>query len=105
MANDISSINSSRAQQSGERSASSMKKDRSESGTSSAPASSSGSDKVSLTDTAARLQALEAQLTQQSEVDNAKVDEVQTAIANGEYKVNPKSVADKMLNFESSFQG
>lgn len=105
MANDISSINSSRAQQSGERSVGSLKKDQGgSSGSASTSTTSSGSDKVSLTDTAARLKALEQQLTQQSDIDNSKVEEVQNAMSNGEYKVDPKRVADKMLNFEASLK-
>lgn len=101
MANDISGINSSRSQQAGERNVSGAKKESTDS-TSSAPASSS-SDKVSLTDTAARLKALEHQLAQQPEIDDKRVSNVQDAISNGNYKVDPERVADKMMNFEASF--
>lgn len=104
MANDISGINSSRTQQSGDRNANHVKKDTNDSASTSVPVASGNSDKVSLTDTAARLKALEQQLTQQPEVDTAKVDEIQNSLSSGGYKVNPERVADKMLAFESSFQ-
>ncbi len=100
MANDISGINSSRSQQAGERSVTGAKKEST--GSSSSP-TSSGSDKVSLTDTAARLKALEHQLTQQPEIDNKRVSSMQNAISNGDYKVDPERIADKMINFEASF--
>lgn len=101
MANDISGIDSSRTQQAGERNVSGAKKE-STSSTSSSP-TSSGADKISLTDTAARLKALEHQLTKQSEIDDNRVSNVQEAISNGNYKVDPERVADKMISFEASF--
>ena len=103
MANDISGINSSRTQQSGDRGLGQVKKDTNDSASSSS-SSSGSSDKVSLTDTAERLQALEQQLAQQPEIDKSKVGEVQSAMSSGGYKVNPERVADKMLAFESAFQ-
>lgn len=105
MANDISGINSSRTQQSGDRGLGNVKKDSKDSPSSSTSSgSASSADKVSLTDTAERLQALEQQLAQQPEVNKGKVGEVQSAMSNGDYKVNPERVADKMLAFESAFQ-
>ncbi|MDH5407727.1 MAG: flagellar biosynthesis anti-sigma factor FlgM [Gammaproteobacteria bacterium] len=106
MANDISGINSSRTQQSGDRGLGNVKKDTKDSASSSmtSSGSASGADKVSLTDTAERLQALEQQLAQQPEINKGKVDEVQNAMSSGSYKVNPERVADKMLAFESAFQ-
>jgi len=101
MANDISGINSSRSQQAGERSISGSKKESS--GSNSSSAASSSADRVSLTDTAERLKALEHQLTMQPEIDKARVSDVQNAISNGNYKVDPERVADKMMNFEASF--
>jgi len=100
MANDISGINSSRTQQAGERSVAGAKK---ESQGSSSSATSSSADKVSLTDTAARLKALEHQLSQQPEVDSKRVSSMQDAISNGDYKIDPERIADKMMDFEASF--
>lgn len=103
MANDISGINSSRSQQTGERNAVSAKKESSDSSKGASSHSSSGRDKVSLTDTAERLKALEHQLTLQPEIDRSRVNNVQDAISTGDYKVDPERVADKMMNFEASF--
>ncbi|MDH5444960.1 MAG: flagellar biosynthesis anti-sigma factor FlgM [Gammaproteobacteria bacterium] len=104
MANDITGINSSRSQQTSDRSVSSKKSDTSDtSSRSSDSKSSSGSDKVSLTDTAARLKALEQSLANQPEIDKERVSDVQNAINQGKYKVDAGRVADKMMNFEASF--
>ena len=104
MANDISGINSSRSQQTGGRSVENKKSDTSDS--SSKPAvstESAGSDKVSLTDTAARLKALEQSLARQPDIDRERISDVQNAITKGKYKVDPERVADKMMSFEASF--
>lgn len=101
MANDISGINSSRSQQTSERAISSEKKNSNSSTSSSS--TSPNADKVSLTDTAARLKALEHQLSQQPEIDDQRVSDVQKAVSSGDYKVDPQRVADKMMNFEASF--
>lgn len=103
MANDISGINSPRTQQSSERNVTNAKKESGDSSKAASSRSSSGSDKLSLTDTAERLKALEYQLAQQPEVDRNRVSSVQDAISSGEYKVDPERVADKMINFEASF--
>lgn len=103
MANDITSLGRS-TQQSGDRQVQSLQRDSARPGNSrSDSSSSSSSDKVSLTSTAAKLKELEQQLATQPDVDMRKVSEVQTAIANGNYDVNPESIADKMMNFEENF--
>ena len=101
MANDISGINSSQSQQTGGRNVSGTKKESTSSAFSTS--ASPGADKISLTDTAARLKALEHQLAQQPEIDNSLVNNVQDAISNGSYKVDPERVANKMMDFEASF--
>ncbi len=60
-------------------------------------------DKVTLTDTAAKLKSLESELSSQPVVDNNKVKNVQTSIQSGTYKMDPERIADKMINFESAF--
>ena len=104
MANDITGINSSRSQQAGDRTAVGAKKDSSDSSQSSSSTSSPSRDKLSLTDTAGRLKALEHQLAQQPEINKTRVDEVQNKLSNGDYEVNPERVADKMMAFESAIQ-
>lgn len=57
-------------------------------------------DRFSLTDQAAQIQALENQVSGLPVVDAKRVTEVQQATATGELRINPKSVADKLLKFE-----
>ena len=59
------------------------------------------SDRVSLTEQAAQLQALEGQIANLPVVDTQRVREVQHAIATGNLRIDPAAIADKMLNFES----
>ena len=104
MPNDITSLGQNRAQQSADRQVQGMKRDSARPGGSDSSSDSGAqSDKVSLTSTAARLKALEQGLATQPDVDMRKVSEVQTAIANGSYNINPENIADKMMNFEENF--
>ena len=64
--------------------------------------SSSGpGQEVSLTDTAARLQRLEAQIANQPVVDTQRVESVKKAIADGSFNVDAKRIAEKLADFES----
>ncbi len=58
-------------------------------------------DTVSLTDTAARLKELEMGLANQPVVDTQRVQSVQSAINDGTFEVDPDSVAEKMIDFET----
>lgn len=60
-------------------------------------------DQVTLTETAAKLQKLEKQLSNLPVVDQERVDRLQKAIASGEYKVDPAKTAEKLVQFESAF--
>ena len=62
----------------------------------------SGSDKVSLTGDASRLQELERQLQSQPVVDSQRVDAVRSAVENGTFEVNPERIADKMMSLEQA---
>lgn len=66
---------------------------------------SSTTDSISLTDTAARLQRLESTISELPVVDSQRVEELRSAIANGEYEVNAGNIADKMLSFEAELNG
>lgn len=105
MANDITSINSSKTQQTSSRQtqrtsdAASGTSTRSENSNSNAAA-----DKVSLTSTAARLKDIEQRLANQTGVDEKRVNAMRTAIDSGRYEVDADRVADKMLNFENSLR-
>ncbi len=67
--------------------------------------SSNVTDSVSLTDTAARLQKLENTIAELPVVDAQKVEDIRSAIANGEYEVNPGRIADKMMSFDAELNG
>lgn len=64
--------------------------------------SSSGpAREVSLTDTAAKLRQLEAQIANQPVVDTQRVESVKKAIADGSFKVDSNRIVEKMAEFES----
>lgn len=66
-----------------------------------ARASSGGSDEVKLSNQAAQLQALEAEIANLPVVDPQRVQDVQRTIATGSFQIEPIQVADKMLTFEA----
>ncbi len=57
-------------------------------------------DAVSLTEDAALLRALDEQIAATPAVNAARVEEVRTALANGEYRVDPERIAEKLLAAE-----
>ena len=61
---------------------------------------SAGSETVSLTDTAAKLQKLTQELESQPVVDADRVDAIKSSIDNGTYEVDPERIAEKMVAFE-----
>lgn len=60
-------------------------------------------DTVSLTSGAQLLERLEKSLESLPAVDAQRVDEVRTAIENGDYEINPQAIADAMLRLEQAF--
>jgi negative regulator of flagellin synthesis FlgM len=62
-------------------------------------------DSVSLTDTAARLQKLENTIAELPVVDSQRVEDIRSAISNGEYEVDPGRIAEKMVSFDSELNG
>lgn len=97
--NDITNINSNRSQLSPNQSNSVNGRNEAKQGNQSATPSSMG-DRVTLTNTASRLQSIEQQLNNASSIDGTHVAEVQSAISNGDYNVDADRIADKMLAFE-----
>ncbi len=97
--NDITNINSNRAQLNSNQS-SSVKSRNEATQSSQADDSSAVGDRVTLTNAASRLQSIEQQLNSASSVDSDRVAEVQSAISNGDYTVDADRIADKMLDFE-----
>jgi negative regulator of flagellin synthesis FlgM len=57
-------------------------------------------DAVELTDTAARLKAVEARLAETPDVDRQRVEQVRQRVESGEYRPNPARVAEKLLRME-----
>jgi negative regulator of flagellin synthesis FlgM len=64
------------------------------------PASVAGSSEVNITDTAVQLAALEKALAQVPDVDMKRVEALRRDIESGNYKVDPKRIADKLLELE-----
>jgi len=61
----------------------------------------SGADRLNLSDQAAQLQALEAEIANLPVVDTQRVQDVQRTLATGSYEIRPAQVADKVLTFEA----
>jgi negative regulator of flagellin synthesis FlgM len=59
-------------------------------------------DRVTVTDTAAQLQALEKVIAKESTINMQKIDNVRAVVNNKQYDINPERVAEKMLNFEGA---
>lgn len=57
-------------------------------------------DAVSLTDTAAMMQEIQASLSQMPVVDTGKVEAIKAAIADGSYRVDAEVITDRLISFE-----
>jgi negative regulator of flagellin synthesis FlgM len=64
------------------------------------PQNKTDSTKVSLSNAAQAIQQAEADLKGGSEVNEQRVAELRSAIADGSYKSNPQNMAQKMLDLE-----
>jgi negative regulator of flagellin synthesis FlgM len=62
-----------------------------------AGAAPAGGDRVRLSDLASRLAELETRLTASGEFDQPRVERIKAAIANGEYRINPEVIADRLV--------
>ena len=62
---------------------------------------STGSDQIQLSNQAAQLQALEAEISNLPVVNTQRVQDVQRTLATGSFQIQPAQVADKMLQFEA----
>ena len=67
----------------------------------SAKSAPSGGDQLKLSNQAAQLQALEAEIANLPVVDIQHVQDVQRTLATGEFDIQPARVADKVLTFEA----
>lgn len=60
----------------------------------------SGTDEVEITESAARLQALEARLSELPVVDAHRVEAIRQAITDGRYHVDSTELAEKLIQIE-----
>ena len=63
-----------------------------------------GSDKAKTYSVVGRLKALEKRLADDLPIDTQRINDMKNAIASGEYKVDAESIANKMIDFESSLK-
>jgi negative regulator of flagellin synthesis FlgM len=63
-----------------------------------------GSDKAQLNSVTGRLKELETRLADDLPIDTQRINDMKNAIANGEYQVDAESIANKMIDFESSLK-
>ncbi|HTQ98531.1 MAG TPA: flagellar biosynthesis anti-sigma factor FlgM [Candidatus Acidoferrum sp.] len=61
-------------------------------------------DRVSMTDDASRLKRIEEHLSAMPDIDHDKVAEIKKAIADGSWTPDPQKIADKLVDFESSYK-
>ncbi|NOZ53877.1 MAG: flagellar biosynthesis anti-sigma factor FlgM [Gammaproteobacteria bacterium] len=59
-------------------------------------------DKVTVTDSAAKLQALEQHIANMPVVDEQRVASIRAAIQNGSYQMDPERTATKLLGLETA---
>jgi negative regulator of flagellin synthesis FlgM len=69
---------------------------------SAARSNSSGADKLQLSNQAAQLQALEAEIANLPVVDAQRVQDVRRTLATGSFQIVPARVAHKLLTFEAA---
>lgn len=62
------------------------------------------SDQVNLSSSVKNIQQVEAEIRSMPEVDDATVERIRNAIANGEYKIDYEKLAGKMLGFEDTLK-
>jgi len=58
-------------------------------------------DQVSITPSAAKLQAVEQKLASLPVVDQVRVDKLKSAVESGEYQIDTQRIADKFIQFEA----
>ena len=63
-----------------------------------------GSDEDQLNSVISRLKELETRLADDLPIDTQRINDMKNAIANGEYQVDAESIANKMIDFESSLK-
>ena len=102
MAIEMSGIGSSGLTETGENSASRkiVNDGKEQQAGNNATKTQSHSDQVTITPSAAKLQAVEQKLAAVPVVDQQRVEQLRSAIESGEYQVDAKRTAEKFLQFE-----
>ncbi|APZ43034.1 flagellar biosynthesis anti-sigma factor FlgM [Acidihalobacter ferrooxydans] len=77
-------------------------KESSASGTTSSPSAGAAGDSVTLTPAGMQLAQAGVTLSQQPVVDSQRVDQIRQKIQSGNYVIDPRRVADKLLGYEIS---
>ena len=60
----------------------------------------SGDDKLDITDAVLKVKNAMAASSQKTFVDMKKIEAIRLAIENGEYRINPEMIADKLIRLE-----
>ncbi len=63
-----------------------------------------GSNKAQTNNVTGNLKELEKRVADDLPIDAKRINDMKSAIANGEYQVNAESIANKMIDFESSLK-
>ena len=63
-----------------------------------------GADEAEPNSVISRLKELETRLADDLPIDTQRINDMKNAIASGEYKVDAESIANKMIDFESSLK-
>lgn len=61
-------------------------------------------DSLRLTGEAASMQALQRELSNAPAIDNARVQAVRDALDNGSYRINPETIAQRMLELDGQLR-
>ncbi|MBK8064531.1 MAG: flagellar biosynthesis anti-sigma factor FlgM [Betaproteobacteria bacterium] len=62
-----------------------------------AVASTGGGEQIRISDLSSQLSSLETSLSASPEFDAGRVEAIKTAIRDGQFKINPEAIADKLL--------
>ena len=66
-------------------------------------ANRASADTVTITKKAETLQMLESDINGQPDVDNERIESLKSAIDSGQYDIDPRRVAEKLIQFETQF--
>jgi negative regulator of flagellin synthesis FlgM len=62
-------------------------------------------DRISLTDSAVKLQEVSRRLAQEPSVDNRRIEQIRSELSAGTYEINADRIADRLLSQQRSLSG